>query len=240
MAPAATSTAKPTGAWPRSRCDPEAPTSPRGIWVTPKHLANALVMGVQHILTSFLNPSVRVSSVPGSCGTCGDRDIAPIRPAGPTIPVRAFLPGMSTKHPEGTVRPGGTRGQCPRVAQLSGTSGFAPSPRARGPPQLPTQLQELCQPSARHRHPRGSRGQDRSSHLLPVGGSSLRGSSEIWALSSGCKNLHGAWARAQLYPGTAAHAGTDRAAHVAAQRRAGCWQLLLGIWGEHPPPDTPA
>lgn len=63
----------------------------------------------------------------------------------------------------------------------------------------------------------------------------MRGSSEIWALSSGCKNLHGAWARAQLYPGTAAHAGTDRAAHVAAQRRAGCWQLLLGIWGERPP-----
>lgn len=108
-------------------------------------------------------------------------------------------------------------------------------PALVAPPQLPTQLQELCQPSARHRHPRGSRGQDRSSHLLPVGGSSLRGSSEIWALSSGCKNLHGAWARAQLYPGTAAHAGTDRAAHVAAQRRAGCWQLLLGIRGECPP-----
>lgn len=135
MAPAATSTTKPTGAWPRSRCDPEAPTSPRGIWPTPKHLANAL--GVQHILTSFLNPSVRVTSVPGSCGTCGDRDIAPIRPAGPTFPVRAFLPGMSTKHPAGTVRPGGTRGQCPGVAQLNGTSGFAPSPRARGPPLAP-------------------------------------------------------------------------------------------------------
>lgn len=239
MAPAATSTAKPTGAWPRSRCDPEAPTSPRGIWPTPKHLANAL--GVQHILTSFLNPGVRVSSVPRELWHVWGQGHRPHPPCRTDHPGESFPPRDEHKTPRGHREArGGLGDSAPGLLSSMARAASLQVPAPVAPPQLPTQLQELCQPSARHRHPRGSRGQDRSSHLLPVGGSSLRGSSEIWALSSGCKNLHGAWARAQLYPGTAAHAGTDRAAHVAAQRRAGCWQLLLGIWGEHPPPDTPA
>lgn len=135
MAPAATSTAKPTGAWPRTRCDPEAPTSPRGIWPTPKHLANAL--GVQHILTSFLNPGVRVSSVPRELWHVWGWGHRPHPPCRTDLPGESFPPRDEHKTPRGHREAGGTRGQCPRVAQLNGTSGFAPSPRARSPPLAP-------------------------------------------------------------------------------------------------------
>lgn len=172
----------------------------------------------------------------GAVAHAGMGTSPPAAPAGPTIPVRAFLPGMSTRHPAGTMRPGGLGDSAPGLLCSVARVASLQVPALVAPPLLPTQRQELCQPSARHRHPRGSRGQDRSSHLLPVGGSSLRGSSEIWALSSGCKNLHGAWARAQLYPGTAAHAGTHRAAHVAAQRRAGCCR---GLGVNAPPAPLP-
>lgn len=123
-------------------------------------------------------------------------------------------------------KPGGS-GTAARGCTFKAVSGLTPSPSAPSRPagsqpdpcRLPASARtctELFQASARHRQWPSSGAQAGGSHLLPVGGSSLRSTSEIWSFSrgSGCKFLPGSWARAQLCPGTASHAGTAPRARI--------------------------
>lgn len=144
-----------------------------------------------------------------------------ILPAGATAPGRNLLPGTDRIAP----KPGGCRGRQHKVAPLKGASGLTPSPQACSC-ELPAQPGPAPS-SARPQPATGSlaklilRAEAGGRHLLPVGGSSLQSRSKIWSLSrgSGCKNLHSSWARAQLYPGTAAHAGSSLRAWLRGEQR---------------------